>query len=185
MKIHLPTWERAEVLFWMDVVKLVLLVVLSAAFVNFNVKLSQTVASTKSLTTQTHTLTLQNQELSKENSKLLQSQQSGIDSVHEQINCVLTFFSQAPTTRPNSSISSSQPCVVTPDGSSGGATGATKSTVNETPTSSGVATNNSAGSAPAKTAPAQSTTPSPSQTPAPAANPGILKKIVDGITGLL
>ncbi len=71
------------------------------------------------------TLTEQNKQLSSENKDLLQQVKSGTDSIHQQINCVLSFFSQPSSDRTSTSIASPNPCIIT--SSSGGATGATKS----------------------------------------------------------
>lgn len=119
-------WKAKHIFAILDIVKFILLVGLLLTFINFNVKLSSTVSTTKNLATQTKTLTAQNKELSQENKQLLQEQEQGIASVHGQINCVLQFFSQAPTTRSSSTITQPVPCLITTS-SSGGATGGTKS----------------------------------------------------------
>lgn len=145
--------------------------------------------------TQTKTVLLKQNQLiteiknvEEQNNKLSMQNKDGIDSIHQQINCVLEFFAQTPVQRTNSYINTNQPaCIV--GSSSGGATGGTKSTVNSnaTPQPQAPKANNNSGSS--------SGTPSnPKPTPQPNPQPqGFLQRnvvkpimnVINGAKGLL
>jgi len=121
--------SRDHLLIFFDVVKLILIIILMLAFVNFNVKLSDEVTATKNnAAKQTELLQAEKQ--------VVLTLNSNTNSIHQQINCVLQFFAQPPVQRTDSSIAQPVPCLINlSSGSSGGATGSTKSgVVSATPT---------------------------------------------------
>ena len=67
--------------------------------------------------------------LTKANHQLSQQIEDGLNGVHSQINCVLTFFSPSNTNKTSSSISNVNPCIITNASSQGGTTGSNKSGV--------------------------------------------------------
>lgn len=124
-KLHLPIWLRRNWLSVLDIIKTIMLGVLLIIGINGlgrAVVLSQ---QNQNLTQQVKSLADQNKQLSLQNKQLLQQLKDGNISIHQQINCVLSFFAQPPQTRTNSSIAQPIPCLIT--SSSGGAAGGTKS----------------------------------------------------------
>lgn len=119
--LHLPNITRRHVFDFLDVLKTLLLLILLAAFVNFNIQLGREVQSTKAIATeQTKTLsTLLS--VSKQRTNQIMDLQTHID-------CLFKLATTPHTTTSPPAVTNLSTCDLTATSSPGGAaTGATKS----------------------------------------------------------